>query len=166
MAGCSESTRVEEGFWGYCESPVGVLRIVADGKAITGIYFGEEREGEERLNGLVVECRKQLMEYFAGSRKRFDLRFELTGTEFQKEVWRCLMEIPYGQTWSYGEVARKIGREKAVRAVANAIGANRSVIVVPCHRVIGSDGSMTGFGGGIWRKECLLELEGGLKKTE
>jgi AraC family transcriptional regulator of adaptative response/methylated-DNA-[protein]-cysteine methyltransferase len=102
---------------------------------------------------------KQLAEYFKGKRRDFDIPLDLVGTEFQKKVWLSLLQVPYGHTISYAEQAKLIGRPAAVRAVANANGQNRVAIILPCHRVIGSDGTLTGYGGGLWRKEKLLELE-------
>lgn len=102
---------------------------------------------------------EQLEEYFSGRRKAFDLSLDMHGTPFQQDAWRALLAIPYGCTVSYKEQARSMGRPSAVRAVANANGANPVSIIVPCHRVIGSDGTLTGYGGGLWRKKCLLELE-------
>jgi AraC family transcriptional regulator of adaptative response/methylated-DNA-[protein]-cysteine methyltransferase len=104
--------------------------------------------------------RRQLDEYFAGRRREFDIPLCLTGTDFQKQVWNALWRIPYGSTVSYAEQAAMLGRPSAVRAVAGANGKNRISIILPCHRVIGSDGSLTGYGGGVWRKKRLLELEG------
>jgi len=103
--------------------------------------------------------RKQLNEYFKGERKDFDIPLDLVGTEFQKQVWLSLLKIPYGHTTSYAKQAELLGRPSAVRAVANANGKNKISIILPCHRVIGSDGSLTGYGGGIWRKKKLLEFE-------
>jgi methylated-DNA-[protein]-cysteine S-methyltransferase len=105
--------------------------------------------------------RRQLQEYFAGELREFDIPLLMEGTEFQKRVWKTLQTIPYGETISYGELAKKIGDSKAVRAVGAANGQNPIPIIVPCHRVIGSDGSLTGFGGGIENKRKLLELERG-----
>ncbi len=103
--------------------------------------------------------RQQLKEYFKGERKEFNIPLDLVGTDFQKKVWKSLIEIPYGSTISYGEQAKLIGKPKAVRAVANANAKNKVSIILPCHRVIGADGKLTGYGGGLWRKEKLLELE-------
>jgi methylated-DNA-[protein]-cysteine S-methyltransferase len=106
-------------------------------------------------------AREQLAAYFAGERTDFDLPVTATGTPFQHEVWQALTEIPYGTTWSYGELARHIGKPAAVRAVGLANGRNHVSIVVPCHRVVGANGSLTGYGGGIERKRFLLDLERG-----
>ncbi|MEJ1932857.1 methylated-DNA--[protein]-cysteine S-methyltransferase, partial [Nostoc sp. NIES-2111] len=108
---------------------------------------------------VLLDAERQLAEYFGGWRQSFDLPLRAEGTAFQQEVWAALQEIPYGQTMSYGELAQKLGKEKAVRAVGAANGRNPIAIVVPCHRVIGADGSLTGYGGGMERKKFLLELE-------
>jgi AraC family transcriptional regulator of adaptative response/methylated-DNA-[protein]-cysteine methyltransferase len=114
-------------------------------------------------NRHIDELNKQLAEYFAGRRTRFDLPLVLAGTPFQRKAWRALLAIPYGSTRSYGEQAARMGRPAAVRAVARANGANRISIVIPCHRVIGADGALTGYGGGLRRKRRLLDLESGGK---
>ena len=144
----------------YCvtDSPLGPLKITATDKGISGIAFCGEpiRETEHPL---LRETEKQLREYFAGRRKVFDLPLDLQGTEFQMLVWQALRDIPYGATRSYGEIARVIGRPKAARAVGMANHVNPVVIVVPCHRVIGADGRLTGYGGGLDKKEYLLKHE-------
>ncbi|MNE36295.1 Methylated-DNA--protein-cysteine methyltransferase [compost metagenome] len=106
------------------------------------------------------EAVRQLDEYFAGKRQKFDLRLAPRGTEFQREVWQALLDIPFGRTTCYAELAERIGRPKAMRAVGAANGANPIAVIIPCHRVIGRDGSLTGYGGGLERKELLLRLEG------
>lgn len=113
-----------------------------------------------QASDITQEAVRQLDEYFTGQRKSFDMPLLFVGSDFQKSVWQMLLEIPYGQTISYGEMARRIGMPKAVRAVANANGANAISIFAPCHRVIGSDHSLTGYGGGLEAKKFLLELEG------
>lgn len=144
----------------YCimDSPLGPLKITARDRGISGIAFCVDpvRETEHPL---LKETEKQLREYFAGRRKVFDLPLDLQGTEFQKLVWQALRDIPYGATRSYGEIARVIGRPKAARAVGMANHVNPIVIVVPCHRVIGADGRLTGYGGGLDKKEYLLKHE-------
>ena len=119
-----------------------------------------DAEFEEGQSDVIAYAGKQLDEYFAGKRQTFDVPLFFIGTDFQKTVWNKLLEIPFGTTVSYGEMARRIGRPTAVRAVANANGANPISIFAPCHRVIGSDRSLTGYGGGIEAKRKLLELEG------
>jgi methylated-DNA-[protein]-cysteine S-methyltransferase len=145
-------------------SPIGDLQLFADGEHIVRIGFPDEdtepaREGD---NPVLAACAEQLAEYFSGCRRRFELPLAPRGTEFQRSVWRALIDIPYGETRSYRDIAGAIGRPRAVRAVGAANGRNPLPIVVPCHRVIGSDGSLTGFAGGLAAKTCLLELEGAL----
>ena len=123
-------------------------------------------EFEEGTSEVIEETVRQLDEYFAGKRKEFDVPLLFVGTDFQKKVWNELLNIPYGQTVSYGDMARRIGMPKSVRAVANANGANAISIFAPCHRVIGSDGSLTGYGGGLAAKKMLLELESGLSRQD
>jgi methylated-DNA-[protein]-cysteine S-methyltransferase len=116
-------------------------------------------EFEERDNEILKVTRKQLDEYFEGKRQDFDLPILTIGTNFQKSVWNALLQIPYGSTATYKELAKTIGNEKAVRAIANAVGANALGIIIPCHRIIGSDGNLTGYAGGLELKKQLLELE-------
>lgn len=142
------------------KSPIGLLEISATPDAITSILFMNEESGQSySTNPYIENCIKQLEEFFNGMRKEFDLHLEPEGTEFQKKVWNKLLEIPFGETISYLELSKSLGDEKAIRAVANANGQNNIPIVIPCHRVIGSDGSLTGYGGGLWREKWLLEHE-------
>lgn len=151
-------------------SPVGPLFIAVDeAGAVVRIEFVRDRSVAGLLAGPVVEdaartahVERQLAEYFAGRRRDFDLQLAPEGTAFEKQVWAALREIPYGETRSYGAIARELGRPGSARAVGRANGANPLPIVVPCHRVLGADGSLTGFGGGLETKERLLELEGAL----
>lgn len=152
-------------YYCYLETPIGDLLLAGenDGLAMIGFPKGSMRRDPEpdwiyNEKPLAV-ARQQLLEYFDGTRKEFDLPVKLTGTEFQVSVLRALREIPYGKTVSYGDIAKRIGRPKAVRAVGAANGRNPIPIVVPCHRVIGSTGDLTGFGGGLDTKEALLRLE-------
>lgn len=145
-------------------SPVGPLELRADAGAVTMIHFHDDLPEARGDNGesqpVLVEARRQLEEYFAGQRHEFDLPLAGSGTDFQQRVWAQLREIPFGQTASYGEVARRLGMPPgASRAVGLANGANPIAIVVPCHRVIGADGSLTGYAGGMERKRYLLSLE-------
>jgi methylated-DNA-[protein]-cysteine S-methyltransferase len=150
------------------DSPIGRLLLQTDGASLTGLYmdvpgrpFPGMNDAEENANaGPLPEAARQLQEYFAGNRRDFDLPLRLSGTEFQQRVWRALTEIPYGETWSYGELAKRIGNPNASRAVGLANGRNPIAILVPCHRVIGADGSLTGYGGGVSRKQWLLAHEG------
>ncbi len=149
----------------YMKSPVGELLLAGDKTGLKLIRFpmskrnrGPHPEWEEKRE-LLREAIEQLDAYFVGKLQRFDLKLAPEGTPFQLSVWRALQEIPYGQTISYGELARKIGKPKASRAVGGANARNPLAIVVPCHRVIGSDGSLTGFGGGLETKQTLLARE-------
>ncbi len=148
----------------FLDTPIGTLRLVSDGKHLTQVDFpnhhGDAGKDEQRSDPVLKACARQLREYFAGQRRVFDLPLAAEGTDFQKSVWAALSEIPYGEMRSYGDIARVIGNPKAVRAVGGANGKNPLPIVVPCHRVIGSDGSLTGFGGGLSIKKKLLRLEG------
>ncbi len=152
-------------YYCYLDSPIGELLLAGEEGALSMIGFPKgsmrrEPEADWIFNEKpLAEACRQLTEYFAGQRKVFDLPLKLSGTEFQVSVLDALQEIPYGQTTSYGEIARRIGRPRAVRAVGAANGRNPIPIVVPCHRVIGSTGDLTGFGGGLDTKEALLRLE-------
>jgi methylated-DNA-[protein]-cysteine S-methyltransferase len=155
------------------DSPVGPLLLAASDAGLHAIEFsrsrhpvprgGDWREGDHLL---LHEARRQLDEYFAGRRRGFDLPLAPQGTGFQREVWRALATIPYGETVSYAQLAARVGRPKAMRAVGAANGRNPLPIVLPCHRVIGADGSLTGFGGGLDAKRFLLELEGVLPRGD
>jgi len=148
------------------ETPVGRLRLIASGQALVGIWFSQGRDAARGAAGMVNDSsvvlertRTQLGEYFAGDRREFDLPLEPRGTEFQRRVWQRLLQIAYGETTTYGALARELGDPGASRAVGLANGSNPIPIVIPCHRVIGADGSLTGFGGGLPIKAALLELE-------
>lgn len=151
------------------ESPVGVLRLVVSSRGVRAILWGEEdernvlkpdEEPEEGDHAFLDQLADQLADYFSGNETKFDLPLDLQGTDFQQTVWEALRDIPYGATISYQELAEHIGNPTAVRAVATAVGMNPVSIIIPCHRVIGSDGSLTGFAGGLPAKEWLLEKEG------
>lgn len=150
----------------YVDSPIGRLLLVGRDGVLTGLYVADHEKCRQPAADWVEDASvftdviAQLREYFAGERTDFDLEVELEGTPFQTAVWAALREIPYGETWSYGELARHIGRPTGSRAVGMANGRNPVSIVVPCHRVIGSDGSMTGYGWGTDRKTWLLAHEG------
>ena len=146
-------------------SPIGDLLLTGDGTALTRLLmspFAVEDTWERDDDGL-REYVQQLEDYFAGNRRDFDIPVDPAGTPFQKRVWEALCEIPYGQTWSYLQLATRIGNPKACRAVGLANGRNPIAVVVPCHRVIGANGSLTGYGGGMDRKRILLDLE---RRTE
>ena len=150
------------------DSPIGRLTLVATDEGLAGILWENDRPSRVRLNieaederhPVLVQTERQLEEYFAGKRKAFDVKLDLDGTPFQRKVWRALLTIPFGETRSYGEIARQIGNPRAVRAVGAANGKNPVSIIAPCHRVIGSTGKLTGFAGGLDVKARLLALEG------
>jgi len=149
------------------DSPVGELTLTASDTALTGVYFPTSRHGrppqpDGARSDVLDRVRSQLEEYFAGTRQTFDLPLAPTGTPFQLQVWELLRRIPYGATTSYGALARQLGDPTASRAVGAANGQNPIPIIVPCHRVIGANGDLTGFGGGIERKRWLLQHEGAL----
>ncbi|MFD2245819.1 methylated-DNA--[protein]-cysteine S-methyltransferase [Pontibacter ruber] len=150
----------------YFYSPIGNLRITGTEAGISSILFCERAGASDKeLPATLETCVQQLEEYFQGTRKTFDLPLLPQGTAFQRQVWEKLQTVAYGTTCSYMHIARAVSGEKAIRAVGAANGKNPISIVVPCHRVIGSDGSLTGYAGGLWRKEWLLRHEGVLKET-
>lgn len=143
----------------YYHSPIGILQLEATEKAIIGVNFVEEETRAAHTNALLDDCAKQLEEYFNGTRQRFSLPIDSKGTNFQQHVWQALQSIPYAHTQSYKDVAETLKHPKAVRAVGNANNKNKISVIVPCHRVVGSNGKLTGYAGGLWRKEWLLEHE-------
>ncbi|WP_413377264.1 methylated-DNA--[protein]-cysteine S-methyltransferase [Alkalihalobacillus sp. 1P02AB] len=151
------------------ESPIGVIEIVGTGEAVYSILFSErdkvEHISQDEVPEVLTNCYEQLDEYFKGLRQEFTFPYLLEGTNFQKGVWKALTKIPYAQTGSYKDIALSIGNEKAIRAVGSANGRNKLSIVIPCHRIIGSNGSLTGYAGGLWRKEWLLKHEKGFKRV-
>jgi methylated-DNA-[protein]-cysteine S-methyltransferase len=155
-------------FYKHMVSPIGRLTLVADSAALVAVLWPNDRPSRIKLDEMqehhqhpvLREATRQLVEYFRGKRTEFDLPFRLRGTVFQKRVWQQLRHIPYGQTRSYGQLARAIGNGSASRAVGLANSKNPLSIIVPCHRVIGASGSLTGFAGGLENKARLLELEG------
>ncbi|HKP54549.1 MAG TPA: methylated-DNA--[protein]-cysteine S-methyltransferase [Chloroflexia bacterium] len=151
----------------HLPSPLGPILLTSDGAGLTGLYMSEYKHGEEVRDDwilgdnapLLQEAKRQLTAYFDGTLKEFDLPLTMRGTPFQLRVWEELTRIPYGTTISYGELARRVGNPNASRAVGLANGRNPISIIVPCHRVIGSDGKLTGYGGGLPRKSALLSFE-------
>jgi methylated-DNA-[protein]-cysteine S-methyltransferase len=142
-------------------SPIGLLEIIGSANGISSVSFVDDAIMNDAVPPLLQDCISQLDEYFGGRRKEFSLKLDLAGTEFQKKAWRELQTIPFGRTVSYLDVAMAVGTKESTRAVGRANGQNPIVIIVPCHRVIGSDGSLTGYGGGLWRKRWLLDFETG-----
>jgi methylated-DNA-[protein]-cysteine S-methyltransferase len=156
------------------DSPVGRLRLIASDKGLVAVLWNAEDlvriklRGlkEDRANVLLLETEQQLNDYFEKKRTQFDLPLDLIGTEFQKKVWKALLNIPFGKTKSYGDLAKQLGDLKAVRAVGGALNKNPVSIIVPCHRVIGASGDLTGFAGGLSNKNYLLKLEDATKQLD
>lgn len=146
-------------------TPIGYAKITGDNNGITSISILNSEENITKIIPKPLEdCVTQLQEYFEGRREQFNLKLNPQGTEFQKKVWKALQNIPYGNRISYLELSKQLGNAKTIRAVANANGKNPILIVIPCHRVIGSDGSLTGYAGGLARKQWLLNHENPLKQ--
>lgn len=152
------------------KSPIGIVEIVGTEEVVSSIMFIEGDEVSNTVNSetpqVLVDCFTQLDEYFKGERHVFSFPYNFEGTEFQKKVWNALATIPYAETGSYKDIATAIKNEKAVRAVGTANGKNRLSIIIPCHRIIGSNGRLTGYAGGLWRKEWLLQHEKSFKREE
>jgi methylated-DNA-[protein]-cysteine S-methyltransferase len=151
----------------WIDSPLGRILLVSEGEQLTGLHFEHEkyfpRIGDDWLESpgapVLTLAARQVREYFAGERERFELPFAPAGTPFQQRVWRALLQIPCGATTTYGDIARRIGMPRSMRAVGAAIGRNPISIIVPCHRVVGRSGALTGYAGGLERKRALLERE-------
>ena len=142
-------------------SPLGLIEIIGTKKGVEAINFVEKTLTDQDIPDCILEAKQQLKDYFEGRRKEFNFKINLKGTEFQKKVWKELLNIPFGKTMSYLELARKVGDAKAARAVGGANGKNKIGIVIPCHRVIGSDGKLIGYAGGKERKKWLVTFEQG-----
>ncbi|MFO7914139.1 MAG: methylated-DNA--[protein]-cysteine S-methyltransferase [Candidatus Krumholzibacteriales bacterium] len=153
------------GNYGFIETDIGIIRVTAGPGGVSGVHFMDEmldpdvmkKDGTEEIN--LSECLRQLQEYFGGERTEFDLKLQPEGTAFQREVWNELLKIPYAGTVSYGYIAEKLGRPGAARAVGRANSVNPIAVIIPCHRVIGADGSLTGYAAGLDRKRYLLQME-------
>ncbi|MCW3126411.1 MAG: O-6-methylguanine methyltransferase [Bacteroidetes bacterium] len=145
----------------YIESPVGLIEISGDDEFVNSVLFVDRaiKEESEVLSDAVKECKQQLSEYFEGKRKSFELSLSQTGTDFQQKVWGQLMTIPFGKTVSYMQMAKALGDPKCIRAAGTANGKNQLAIIVPCHRVVGSNGMLVGYAGGLNRKRWLLDFE-------
>ena len=143
----------------YIKTPLGIAKIMGDEDGVSIISVLDEGEISNTIPVILQEAVSQLNDYFEGKRTDFTFKLNPSGTEFQQKVWKGLLEIPFGKTMSYLELSKKLGDVKAIRAVASANGKNPLWIVVPCHRVIGTDGALTGYAGGLWRKKWLLEHE-------
>ena len=143
-----------------CQSPVGPLTLSASDKALLSVDFGDTRTSGNASNAVLKQAARELSEYFAGERKTFDVPLSPVGTDFQKKVWTALETIPYGETVTYGDIAAKIGKPGAAIAVGQANSRNPIPILIPCHRVIGANGKLVGYTGGMHIKETLLSIEG------
>jgi methylated-DNA-[protein]-cysteine S-methyltransferase len=153
----------QELYYTYYESPIGLLRIGGNDQYIAELTYVDNQDqitrGEPGISDVIHQCTEQLIEFFQGRRREFNIPVHQEGTEFQKRVWGELMEIPYGRTISYMDLAKRLGDPKVIRAAASTNGRNNISIIVPCHRVIGSDKTLVGYGGGLWRKKWLLQHE-------
>lgn len=146
----------------YYASPVGNIRITSTGNCITEVHFLNKEEplpSPSAMPPVLHQCVEELIEYFQGQRKKFEVPVHQQGTEFQERVWNELLNIPFGKTISYLTLSKRLGDPKAIRAVASTNGKNNIAIIVPCHRVIGSNNDLVGYGGGLWRKKWLLDME-------
>lgn len=150
---------MEKLYYGYYKSPIGNLRIVVDESSLVALDFNENEKKQSDEHRYINEVKKQLDEYFKGTRELFDLNIKINGTDFQNKVWNELTKIPYGETISYKELATRIGNDKACRAVGNANNKNKISIVIPCHRVVGSNKKLVGYAGGLEKKEWLINHE-------
>lgn len=149
----------------YYKTPIGTAKIIGDEDGIIAVtVLDNEIETSKNVPNCLKECIQQLDEYFKGTRTTFNLKLNPQGTSFQKKVWKELLNVPFGKTRTYLEQTKKIGDPKAIRAVASANGKNPIWILIPCHRIIGTNGSLTGYAGGLWRKKWLLEHENGSKQ--
>lgn len=148
----------------YLKTPIGTAELQGDENGLISITVLDEEKSADVIPEMLEDAVYQLKEYFEGTRKQFDLKLNPNGTDFQKKVWNALLEIPYGKTLSYLELSKKLGDVKAIRAVAAANGQNPLWVVVPCHRVIGSNGDLTGYAGGLHRKKWLLQHESPAKQ--
>jgi len=151
----SEKITAEKAF---VNTPLGLIELYAEEGLITGLYYCENGP-EENIPDSLASAARQIKSYFSGELKIFDLPVKLNGTDFQQSVWKLLLDIPYGTTTTYGKLSETLGFRNGARAVGLANGSNPVSIIVPCHRVIGSNGKLTGYAGGLWRKEWLLKLE-------
>lgn len=155
---------MEKLYYGYYKSPIGILRIVVDESSLVALDFNEDEKKQSDEHSYIKEVKNQLDEYFKGTRELFDLNIKINGTDFQNKVWNELTKIPYGETISYKELATRIGNDKACRAVGNANNKNKISIVIPCHRVVGSNKKLVGYAGGLEKKEWLINHENKVTK--
>lgn len=160
-------------FYTHIDCPLGKIILISDGQALTGLYFQDQKSKaldyklhQDPSLKIFAIIQTQLAEYFTGKRKSFDLNYQFTsGTDFQKKVWNAVAQIPHGSTLSYKALAKSLGLPKSIRAVATAVGQNPIMLIVPCHRIIGSNGSLTGYAGGLKRKSDLLNMEAKMQRS-
>lgn len=155
---------MNETYTAYYLSPIGTIELKGSNQGISSLEFIEEKLENTEVHDCLRECFSQLDEYFSGIREEFTIKLDIKGTAFREKVWQKLLDIPYGETCSYLDIAKAIGNPKSVRAIGGANHNNKISIIIPCHRVIGSDGNLIGYGGGLWRKEWLLNHEKNFKK--
>ncbi|MFN3138207.1 MAG: methylated-DNA--[protein]-cysteine S-methyltransferase [Allomuricauda sp.] len=151
--------------YAYLQTPIGIAELIGDKNGLASITVLESKKPKGTIPAVLKDAVEQLQEYFEGNRTVFELQLNPSGTDFQKKVWEALLQIPFGKTISYLELSKQLGDAKAIRAVASANGKNPLWIVVPCHRVIGTNGNLTGYAGGLHRKKWLLEHESPAKQT-
>lgn len=152
---------MESPFVTYLSSPIGTIEITGTETHITKVHFVmDEGESSDEIPEVLKECRQELQEYFTGKRKKFDVKLQPEGSSFQQDVWHELEKIKFGETITYNHIAKALNNPLSIRAVGTANGANPIAIILPCHRVIGTNGKLTGYAGGLWRKQWLLEHEG------
>jgi methylated-DNA-[protein]-cysteine S-methyltransferase len=157
----AENLIMSKTYTSYYISPIGIIEISATERDLISVLFVDAETKISGTNAVLEECKKQLSEYFQGDRKDFSLPYVLVGTDFQKATWNKLKSIEYGETKSYSELAEELDSPKSARAVGTTNGKNSLLIILPCHRIVGQDGSLTGYAGGLWRKKWLLEHESG-----
>lgn len=162
----SARTQAIEQFTTYYRSPIGTIEIIGSESGVSSLLFVEHNKQRSEIPNCLKDCTAQLDEFFDGARKEFSLTLDLRGTDFQKRVWNKLLRIPFGKTVSYLDIAIAIGNRRSTRAVGSANGRNPICIIVPCHRVIGTNGSLINYGGGVWRKEWLLNFENTIAGTK
>jgi methylated-DNA-[protein]-cysteine S-methyltransferase len=153
---------VKAAYHAYCRSPLGLIEVGGTAREILTVGFVDQEQAQHRSHATVRDGARQIEQYLCGERRAFELPLGLYGTPFQIQVWRQVLEVPYGRTATYQEIADAIGNPRSVRAVGGANGRNPLPLVVPCHRIIGRHGRLVGYGGGLWRKEWLLRHEGAL----
>ena len=158
----NQDSQITDKYSTWFKSPIGIIVITGTEDSVVSVNFADEESESPHVSDVLLQCKKELEEYFSGKRKEFSVKTEPEGTDFQKSVWAELCKVKYGDTASYIDVANKLKNPGAVRAVGLANGRNPVAIIIPCHRIIGENGKLTGYAGGLWRKQWLLEHEGNI----